>query len=112
MRDFRELKVWWKGHQLTLEIYEATAEFLRQETYGLMAQLRRSCASIPANIAEGRSRSDDAKLARFMQIAMGSASELEYHLLPESQKPFREYDRSKVHVIHVHKQTTFEPTSM
>ncbi len=85
MRDFRELKVWWKGHQLTLEIYEATAEFLRQETYGLMAQLRRSCASIPAYIAEGRSRSDDAKLARFMQTAMGSASELEYRLLPESQ---------------------------
>ncbi len=85
MRDFRELKVWWKGHQLTLEIYEATAGLPRQETHGLMAQLRRSCASIPTNIAEGRSRSDDAKLARFMQTAMGSASELEYRLLPEPQ---------------------------
>ncbi|MBA3790596.1 MAG: four helix bundle protein [Rubrobacter sp.] len=81
MRDFRELKVWWKGHQLTLEIYEATAGLPRQETHGLTAQLRRSCASIPTNVAEGRGRSDDAKLARFMQTAMGSASELEYRLL-------------------------------
>ncbi len=87
MRDFRELKVWWKGHQLTLEIYEATAGLPRQETHGLTAQLRRSCASIPTNVAEGRGRSDDAKLARFMQTAMGSASELEYRLL-QSHKTF------------------------
>lgn len=81
MRDFRELKVWWKGHQLTLDVYAATAGFPWEETYRLTAQLRRSCASIPANIAEGCGRSGDAELARFMQIAMGSASELEYHLL-------------------------------
>ena len=81
MRDFRDLKVWWKGHQLTLDVYAATAGFPREEMYGLTAQLRRSCASIPANIAEGCGRSGDAKLARFMQISMGSASELEYHLL-------------------------------
>jgi four helix bundle protein len=81
MRDFRELKVWWKGHRLTLDVYEATAGFPREEVYGLTAQLRRSCVSIPANIAEGCGRSGDAELARFMQIAMGSASELEYHLL-------------------------------
>lgn len=81
MRNFRELKVWWKGYRLTLEIYKATAGFPRQETYGLTAQLRRSCASIPANIAEGCGRSGDAELARFMQIAMGSVSKLEYHLL-------------------------------
>ncbi|MDQ3658360.1 MAG: four helix bundle protein [Actinomycetota bacterium] len=111
MRDFRELKVWRKGHQLALEIYEATAGLPRQEPHGLTAQLRRSCASIPANIAEGRGGSDDAKLARFMQTAMGSASELEYRLLPESQKSFREYDRSKARVIHFHEQTTFELTS-
>ncbi len=81
MRDFRELKVWWKGHRLTLDVYGATAGFPREESYGLTAQIRRSCASIPANIAEGCGRSGDAELARFMQIAMGSASELEYHLL-------------------------------
>lgn len=81
MRDFRELKVWEKGHQLTLAVYKATTTFPRDELYGLTSQIRRACASIPANIAEGCGRSGDAELARFFQIAMGSASELEYHLL-------------------------------
>jgi len=53
MRDFREIKVWAKAHALTLEIYKATSGFPREETYGLTSQLRRSSASIPANIAEG-----------------------------------------------------------
>jgi four helix bundle protein len=66
---------------LTLAVYRATALFPREELYGLVSQTRRSSASIPANIAEGCGRSGDAELARFLQIAMGSASELEYHLL-------------------------------
>ncbi len=81
VRDFRELKVWEKGHRLTLRVYEATGRFPRQEMYGLASQLRRCSASIPANIAEGCGRSGDAELNRFMLISMGSASELEYHLL-------------------------------
>lgn len=81
MRDFRELKVWEKGHRLTLSIYEATGKLPRGELYGLTSQLRRCSASIPANIAEGCGRSGDAELGRFMLISMGSASELEYHLL-------------------------------
>jgi four helix bundle protein len=81
MRNFRELKVWERSHRLVLHIYEVTGKFPREETYGLAAQLRRSSASIPANIAEGCGRSGDAELGRFMLIAMGSASELEYHLL-------------------------------
>jgi four helix bundle protein len=81
VRDFRELKVWERSHRLTLAVYNATGNFPREETYGLTAQLRRCCASIPANIAEGCGRSGDAELARFMLISMGSASELDYHLL-------------------------------
>jgi four helix bundle protein len=81
VRDFRELRVWEKGHQLTLAIYKATGGFPGRELYGLTAQLRRCSASIPANIAEGCGRSGDAELRRFMLISMGSASELEYHLL-------------------------------
>lgn len=81
MRDFRELKVWEKGHLLTLAVYKATARFPREELYGLTSQLRRSCASIPANIAEGCGRDGDAELARFLRISAGSASEFEYHLL-------------------------------
>ena len=80
MKDFRELKVWEKGHHLALEIYKATARFPKDEMYGLTSQIRRACVSIPANIAEGCGRNGDAELARFLQIAMGSASELEYHL--------------------------------
>ncbi|MGB3684000.1 MAG: four helix bundle protein [Rubrobacteraceae bacterium] len=81
MQDFRNLKVWWKAHRLTLDIYKSTAKFPQRELYGLTSRIRRSCASVPANLAEGCGRSGDAELARFAQISMGSASELEYHLL-------------------------------
>jgi len=81
MRDFRSLKVWAKAHQLALEIYRATANFPRDEQFGLTSQLRRAAASIGANIAEGCGRDSDGDLRRFLEIAMGSASELEYHLL-------------------------------
>ena len=81
MKDFRELKVWEKAHQLTLAIYQVTGGFPRAELYGLTSQLRRSCSSIPANLAEGCGRNGDAEFARFCSLAMGSASELEYHLL-------------------------------
>ncbi len=81
MRDFRDLKVWEKAHNLTLAVYRATKPFPSEERFGLTSQMRRSGASIPANIAEGCGRSGDAELARFMQISMGSASELEYHVL-------------------------------
>jgi len=81
MKDFRNLTVWHKGHQLTLEAYKATAKFPREEQYGLTSQIRRCCASIPANIAEGCGRRGNAELHRFLQIASGSASELDYHLL-------------------------------
>lgn len=81
MKDFKELEVWVKAHQLTLAVYKVTQTFPRDELYGLTRQIRRSCASIPANIAEGCGRSGNAELSRFLQIAMGSASELEYHIL-------------------------------
>ncbi|MBN1625784.1 MAG: four helix bundle protein [Deltaproteobacteria bacterium] len=81
MKDFKKIKVWQKAHYLTLDVYKATRNFLREEVYGLSSQIRRASSSIPANIAEGCGRSGDAELARFLKIAMGSASELEYHFL-------------------------------
>ena len=80
MRDYRELKVWQKSHRLTIAIYSVSRDFPREELYGLTSQVRRSCASIPANIAEGCGRFDNAELSRFLQIALGSACELDYHL--------------------------------
>ena len=81
MKDFRELTVWRKAHSLVLDVYKATAGSPRHEMYGLTSQLRRAGLSIPANLAEGCGRRTDADFARFVQIAMGSASELEYLLL-------------------------------
>jgi four helix bundle protein len=66
---------------LTIAVYEKTRVFPRDEIYGLTSQLRRSAASIGANIAEGCGRRCDAEMKRFLQIARGSANELEYHLL-------------------------------
>ena len=81
MKDFKELRVWQKAHALTLEIYQATKSFPRDEIYGLISQMRRAAVSVGANIAEGCGRRSDGELTRFLQIARGSASELEYHLL-------------------------------
>ena len=81
MQDFRNLKVWGKGHGLTLELYRITRAFPQEEIYGLTSQIRRAAASIGANIAEGCGRRGDPELRRFLLIAMGSASELEYHLV-------------------------------
>ena len=66
---------------MTLKIYQTTSTFPREEMYGLTSQIRRSGASVPTNIAEGCGRNSDAELARFLEISMGSASELEYLLL-------------------------------
>src|SRR4030042_886240 len=81
MQDFRKLHVWRKAHHLTLSAYEVTKGFPKEELYGLASQCRRSAACIPANIAEGCGRGSSADFARFLQMASGSASELEYHLL-------------------------------
>jgi len=81
VQDFRKLKVWEKAHVLTLDVYQASKSFPRDEIYGLTSQMRRASVSIGANIAEGSCRRGDVDFARFLQMAAGSASEVEYHLL-------------------------------
>jgi four helix bundle protein len=81
MKDFRRLDVWKKAHSLTLEIYRLTATFPTTERYGLTSQLQRAAASIGANLAEGCGRESDADYRRLVQIASGSACEVEYQLL-------------------------------
>lgn len=81
MKDFRNLAVWERSHKLTLLIYAATKSFPKEEMFGLTSQIRRACSSIPANIAEGCGKGTDADFSRFLQIAFGSACELEYHLM-------------------------------
>ena len=81
MRNYRELKVWAKAHALALKLYEVTRAFPREELYGPTSQIRRAASSIGANLAEGCGKRTDAELARYVLIAMGSASELDYHLV-------------------------------
>lgn len=81
MRDFRRLQIWQRSHALTLAVYGASGSFPREEMYGLTSQLRRSSASIAANIAEGCGRDSRREFARFLHIAMGSASETAYFLV-------------------------------
>lgn len=81
MRNYRDLQVWTKAHKLTLDLYRLSQAFPREEIYGLTSQLRRAAVSIGANLAEGCGRRTSPELARFVKIAMGSASELDYHLL-------------------------------
>ncbi len=80
MRNYEELEVWRKAHSLTVQLYEATAPFPRSEMFGLTSQIRRAAGSIGANLAEGCGRWNEVELARYVQIAMGSASELQNHL--------------------------------
>lgn len=81
MRDFRKLKVWEKAHVLALDVYRNTQNFPRSEMFGLQAQMRRASVSVAANIAEGSGRSGRRELFQFLNMALGSASELDYHLL-------------------------------
>ena len=104
MQSFKNLKVWEKAHVLTLDVYRSSRLFPREELYGLTSQMRRASASIGANIAEGACRSGDCEFGRFLKIAMGSAGELEYHLLLSHDlqllsKP--DYERLSSEVIEV-----------
>lgn len=81
MQDFHKLKVWRDSHALACDIYRASGRFPAAETYGLTSQIRRAATSVPANIAEGCGRDSRSDFARFLHIAMGSASEVEYLLL-------------------------------
>ncbi len=104
MKNFRDLKVWQKAHKLVLAAYAATSCFPRQEMFGLTSQIRRCSASIPSNIAEGCGKRGNAEFCRYLNIAMGSASELEYQFLLAHDLGFigsPEYNQLETAVIEV-----------
>ena len=92
MQPFRKLVVWQIAHELALTLYKVTNGFPTDERYGLTSQIRRSAASICANLAEGCGRGTRRDFARFAYIALGSASELEYHLLMAADLGFLKAD--------------------
>ncbi|MGI6706554.1 MAG: four helix bundle protein [Clostridia bacterium] len=81
MSKYENLKVWKLGHELTLEIYQVTSKFPKEEQYNLASQMKRAAYSIPMNIAEGTGRMHVAQTLQFIDIARGSAIELEYQLM-------------------------------
>ena len=81
MHNFRELKVWQKAIDFSVEIYKITSSFPAEEKFGLISQLRRSAVSISSNIAEGSSRTSDKEFFHFLSISIGSAYESETQLI-------------------------------
>lgn len=79
-QSVEEVPVWQKAHELALLVYKLTEKFPKTELYGLIAQLRRACASIPANISEGFYRNSTKELLQFLYNARGSLGEVLYHL--------------------------------
>jgi four helix bundle protein len=80
MQNYRHLIAWQKAHLSAVNVHRSTESIPRSGNAGLIGQIRRAALSIPANLAEGCARSSDADFAKFIQIAVGSSSELEYHL--------------------------------
>ncbi len=80
MKTFRDLKVWQKAHELTLEVYSVTKLFPHEERFGLISQLRRAVSSIPTNLVEGFKRRSKKDFAHFVNMAEGSLEEVKYIL--------------------------------
>jgi four helix bundle protein len=109
MRNFKSLKVWQKGHELSLSVYKITLLFPREETYGLISQLRRAASSVPANIAEGCGCNGNHEFARFLEIALRSASETEYYLLLAQDLKYlgtKTYEELNNHVTEIKRMLT------
>jgi len=68
MRDFQELSIWKRSHQLTLKVYQISNLFPSHELYGLISQIRRSASSIPTNIAEGCGKSSNAEMKNICSL--------------------------------------------
>ena len=81
MKHWKDLLVWQKSHELVLSVYRLTSDFPKSERHGIVDQIRRAAASIPANTVEGHSRNSQKDFLRFLYIARGSLEELRYFLL-------------------------------
>ena len=106
MRDFHNLLIWKRNHQLTLDIYKISQYFPKDELFGLTSLIRRAVSSVATNIAEGCGRNSNKDFAHFLQIAIGSASEVEYELLLAHDLKYinnEEYERLTNEVVAIRK---------
>lgn len=109
MRNYRDIQVWQRSHQITLDIYNLTSGFPSSELYALTSQMKRSAYSIPMNIAEGCGKSSEADFVRFLEIASGSASELDYQLILARDLKYmdqNEYEKIKNELTEIRKMLT------
>ncbi len=90
MHRFKDLEIWKRSRIFCSKIYAETANFPENEKFGITNQLRRASVSIPSNIAEGSSRASNKEFSRFLEIAIGSAYEIETQLLISSDLKFLE----------------------
>ena len=81
MKNYKELIIWQKSIEIVKKIYQLTKQFPSEEKYGLISQITRAAISISANVAEGSSRNSDKDYSRFLQIALGSAFEVQTYLI-------------------------------
>ncbi len=106
MSDYSKLQVWQKAHVLALSAHKAASRIRGAHNVSFRAQIIRAAMSIPANIVEGREQKSEAAFARFLRIALGSASELEYHLSAARDVraiPMQEYLALATQVVEVRK---------
>jgi len=81
MHNFKKLNIWVNAMSLTKDVYLITSNFPREEKFGLVSQINRSCISVPSNIAEGSSRSSNKEFSHYIKIALGSLFELETQII-------------------------------
>jgi four helix bundle protein len=96
MHRFKDLEIWKKSRLFCSEIYTVTANFPDSEKFGITNQLRRASVSIPSNIAEGSSRNSNKDFSRFLEIAIGSAYEIETQLLISADLEFLKDDKLEI----------------
>jgi len=98
MRDFRKLEIWAKGMEVVKEIYILTKQLPDNEKFGLVSQMQRCAVSIPSNIAEGCSRNSELEFKRFLEIAIGSAFELETQIIICNELGFLDSEKTNLHI--------------
>ncbi len=106
MKEYKNLEVWKRAHRMTIDIYQLTKSFPKEEQYGLTSQLRRAMASVSTNITEGCGRNSQREFSRFLQISGGSASEVEYLILLTRDLKFikeSEYQKFVKEIISIQK---------
>lgn len=103
MKTHKDLDVWKEAMTLVKGIYRLTADFPKEETYGLVSQIRRAAVSIPSNIAEGAARNSNKEFIQFLYISLGSLAELETQLLLSKELGFLENEEIDGSIVRIRK---------